>query len=132
MDVIQLRPAFTDHRGSITDLLNRVEIRHVAVLTSKSGTVRGNHYHEKADQYNYVISGKLELFAREPGQEIKKVVLRKGDLVLTKALCEHAMRFLEDSVLLVLTTQPRDEGGYEEDTKRPEVPLCAEDSTNVT
>ena len=123
MERIKVEPAFTDERGVITDLLNGVELRHIGLLKSKAGSVRGNHYHKLAAQYTYVVSGKLEFAAQEPGEAVETTVLSPGDLMLTGPNCAHAMRFLEDSEIMTFTTRARDDGGYEDDTIRLEQPL---------
>jgi quercetin dioxygenase-like cupin family protein len=50
-------------------------------------------------------------------------VLRPGDLTYRPPLTKHAIRFTEDSEILALTTVARDNGGYETDTVRLDVPL---------
>jgi len=132
MKMIPLVPAFRDNRGTITDLLNDVEIRHVAVLQSVAGSVRGNHYHVQSSQFNYVIAGKVEVVTRDPKGEATRGFFSKGDFFLTPPHCEHAMRFLEDSEILVLTTKPRSGGGYEEDTIRLKDPLISTDPKQTT
>lgn len=125
MKVVKLVPAFTDGRGSITDILNGVDVRHIGVIKSKANTVRGNHYHLKADQYTYVLSGKIEYWEGKEEQKKTSVILTKGEFVVSTASYAHAIRFLEDSELLVLTTQSRSEDGYEQDTIRLKEPLCS-------
>lgn len=132
MEIIPLVPAFKDNRGTITDLLNDVEIRHVAVIDSVTGSVRGNHYHVQSSQFNYVIAGKVEVVTRDRKGEVTRRFLSKGDFFLTPPYCEHAMRFLEDSELLVLTTKARSGGGYEEDTIRLKDPLISVDAEETT
>ena len=105
------------------DLLNGVDIKHVGYISSKAGSVRGNHFHKQASQYTYLISGKMEIISRDPGCEPESVVVSKGELFLDPPLTEHAMRFIEDTEMLVLTTIPRDAGGYEDDTVRLDNPL---------
>ena len=123
VDVGTLTPDFTDDRGTITDLLNGIEIRHAAVITSVGDTVRGNHFHHVAGQFNYLISGEVEVLWREPGKEVEVARLLPGGYAYFPPKCEHAIHFLKDSELLTLTTQERDDGGYERDTVRLEVPL---------
>ena len=123
MEFIKLSPVFSDSRGDIFDLLNGVDVRHVGIIMSKAGTVRGNHYHVKAHQYTYIVSGKMEYFERQGCSELEHVVLSKGDFVYTRAGCAHAIHFLEDSEILELTTESRADGGFEDDTKRLENPL---------
>ena len=123
MGIIPTTPDFTDERGTIMDLLNNVDIKHVGFIFSKAGAIRGNHFHKKASQYTYIISGKMEIISRPPGGEPESVIISKGELFLDVPLTEHAMRFIEDTEMLVLTTIPRDKGGYENDTVRLNNPL---------
>ena len=126
--VVTLTPDYEDDRGAITDLMNGVELRHVAVITSNAGSLRGNHYHLEAGQYTYVIKGEIELLYRDPGCEVISALLRPGDLAFCPPLTEHAIRFIVDSEILALTTVARDNGGYETDTVRLDVPMRVSDS----
>ena len=123
MGIIPTSADFTDDRGTIMDLLNGVDIKHVGFISSKAGSIRGNHFHKKASQYTYLIKGKMEIISRNPGGEPISVIVSKGDLFLDPPLTEHAMRFIEDTEMLVLTTIPRDGDGYEDDTVRLDIPL---------
>jgi dTDP-4-dehydrorhamnose 3,5-epimerase-like enzyme len=58
MELIPLKPAHTDARGTITDLISDDEINAVTLITFAKGAVRANHYHERTVQWNYVISAK--------------------------------------------------------------------------
>ncbi len=126
MSKIALSPAFVDQRGVITDLLNDVSISSVGLVTSKAGVVRGNKYHLREDKYIYIMRGKLEWVSRAHGsEEIETVTYQTGDFFLVPALTEHAMRFIEDSEMIQLTTESRAGSGYEDDTCRLETPLIA-------
>ena len=52
-------PAVVDARGAITNLFEG-RIEHIALITSKKGTVRANHYHKKDHQYIYLLTGAFE------------------------------------------------------------------------
>ncbi|HTL48576.1 MAG TPA: hypothetical protein VL688_11010 [Verrucomicrobiae bacterium] len=110
-------PAFVDARGAIHNLFEG-RLEHVALITSKKGTVRANHYHKEDHQYIYLISGAYESHCFPVGQPEKKQVLnvKAGDIVETPALIAHAQKFTEDSVFLAFTTRQRESGKYEEDT----------------
>lgn len=127
MHKFELKPNFTDARGAITDLLNDVPITSVAIVTSRRGAVRGNKFHREANKYTYVIQGSMEWFHREAGTEVKRTIFKSGDFFLTPAGESHAMRFLEDTVLMDMTTQSRAGTGYEDDTVRLEHPLITVD-----
>ena len=110
-------PAVVDARGAITNLFEgRVE--HIALITSKKGSVRANHYHKEDHQYIYLVSGTYESHCCDVRNPAKKQVLkvRPGDIVYTPPLIAHAQRFIEDSVFLALSTRKREHGKYEEDT----------------
>jgi SAM-dependent methyltransferase/quercetin dioxygenase-like cupin family protein len=123
MHTTKIAPVWTDGRGRIADILNGVSIRHIGIITSKAGSVRGNHYHRKADQYDYLLQGRLEYYEQEPGRDVTFTQMVAGDLVLSRAGAAHALRFLEDSILLVFSTESRANGDFQEDTVRLEHPL---------
>ena len=54
-----------DNRGLIVDLLENKRINSITFITQKKGEVRGNHFHKKTTQWNYLIKGKIELVAKK-------------------------------------------------------------------
>ncbi len=115
-------PAFVDARGAITNVFEG-RIEHIALITSKKGTVRANHYHKKDHQFIYLVSGAFNSHSVDTRDTSKRLVLeiKPGDIVETPALIAHAQEFTEDSVFLALTTCQRESGKYEEDTLAYEV-----------
>ena len=116
----KIEPAFVDERGVIANVLEE-PINHVAVITSKKGSVRANHYHPEQIQYVYLLSGKYESISKDlhnENSEVETVTVEEGDLVITPPMIAHAMRFLEDSVLLNLTTADRNEENFDKHTKK--------------
>ncbi len=116
----KIRPAFVDERGEISNLLD-APIEHVALITSKAGSIRGNHYHPNQIQNDYLLSGKYEYVTKDIRNEDGKVetnIIEPGDLVITPPMVVHAMGFLEDSVFLTFTTGTRDADKYEEHTTK--------------
>lgn len=109
--------AFVDARGEIFNLFEG-RIEHIALITSKKGTVRANHYHQKDHQYIYLVSGAFESHSCDIHNPVKRQVLyvKPGDIVETPAFIAHAQKFTEDSVFLALTTLQREDGKYENDT----------------
>ena len=110
-------PALKDGRGEITNIFEG-RIEHIALITSKKGTVRANHYHKQDHQFIYLVSGAFESHSVDVQNPEKRQVLeiKPGDIVETPALIAHAQKFTEDSVFLALTTRQREQGKYEEDT----------------
>jgi len=117
--VIIIKPAFEDERGSILNILEE-PITHVAIITSKNGSIRANHYHPTQIQYEYLISGRYESVTKNlkgDNCEIEKRIIEPGSLVITYPMVAHAMIFLEDSVMLNMTTDHRDARNFSEHTK---------------
>lgn len=123
MNKIELAISHQDSRGEITDLLENEEINAITKVTFKTGAVRGNHYHKKTVQYNYVIDGCIELVTQEGVGEPVHAILGPGELAVTHAMEKHAIRAVQDSTLLVFTRGPRGGKEYESDTYRLDTPL---------
>lgn len=128
MELIALKPAHTDARGSITDLISDGEINAVTLITFKKGAVRANHYHERTIQWNYVISGEILFATQMPGTQRVERKLKAGDFAVTRENERHALKGLTDAEVLILTKGPRAGTQYENDTFRLEEPLIAADT----
>ena len=108
--VSKIISAFTDERGEIKNILEN-PINHVAIITSKAGSIRGNHYHPNDTQYCYLINGKFESHAKDINNdklEKEIQIIEPGDLVTTPQNIAHAMKFIEDSTFLALTLDHRE------------------------
>jgi len=123
MEIIKLKTAHIDTRGSITDLISNDEINAVTIITFTKGSVRANHYHEKTLQWNYVLSGEILLVTQLPGSEKTEKVMKKGDFAVNQWYESHALKALTDAEVLILTKGPRAGAQYEDDTFRLDVPL---------
>lgn len=124
--VRHVKPEFTDERGFISRLVNddSLNFRAVLYIKSRKDAVRGNHYHKKDYHYVYCLSGKFkysEKDVRKPRSKVESVILKPGDLVLSRPMMAHSMKFLENSVFLAITTESREQKNYEEDTVRIEL-----------
>ncbi len=117
----KIKPEFADERGAISNVLEE-PINHVAIITSKKGAIRANHYHPEQIQYVYLISGKFESVSKDlrkgDDAEVETITIEAGDLVTTPPMIAHAMRFLEDSVMLNMTTDDRDPANFDKHTKK--------------
>jgi UDP-2-acetamido-2,6-beta-L-arabino-hexul-4-ose reductase len=67
MKIINLRK-YTDNRGSLVENTN-IDIikqsKHFFISKSKSGVVRGNHYHTKKSEWFFVIQGKCKICVKD-------------------------------------------------------------------
>ena len=68
----------------------------------------------------YILSGSMDYYYRPYGNtgEIKKVNLKKGDMVFTPPMEEHTSFFPEDTHFLAISRNPRDQKAYEADVVR--------------
>ena len=124
--VTKISPEFVDERGYISRVVDTDEysLRAVLYITSKKGTVRANHYHKKDAHFVYCLSGKFrysEKNMKKKNSKIESVILKPGDVVLSKPGIAHAMEFLEDTVFLAFTTEKRTQDLYEDDIKRVKI-----------
>ena len=60
-----------------------------------------------------IISEKLILT-----KKLKKKIVKKNDLLFTGPMIDHAMLYTEETEIIVLSKNPRDQKTYEEDTVR--------------
>ena len=115
--------AHRDKRGVIIDLLEKKKINAITFITQKKGKVRGNHFHKKTIQWNYLIKGKIKLITKKKNRGVKEMMLSKGDLVVTSSNESHAIKAIQYSEYLVFTQGPRGGKEYENDTFRLAKPL---------
>ena len=112
-----------DKRGVKIDLLEKKKINAITFITQKKGKVRGNHFHKKTIQWNYLIKGKIKLITKKKNRGVKEMILLKGDLVVASSNESHAIKAIQYSEYLVFTQGPRGGKEYENDTFRLAKPL---------
>ena len=66
-------------------MLEKKKINAITYITQKKGKIRGNHFHKKTIQWNYLIKGKIKLIAQKKNKRVREIVLSKGDLVVTSS-----------------------------------------------
>lgn len=124
IEIVKIKPEFTDERGAIARILDhqKPQIRAILRISHKADTPpRGNHFHKKDIHWVYVESGKMkysEKDTNDPNSKVETVILGPGDLVVSKPGIAHAMRAIEDTVFWAFTTEKREQDKYEEDTVR--------------
>jgi len=90
-------------------------------ITCKKGSIRANHYHKKDTHCCYMLKGKMEYSYKNlkvKNSKKKKLTVSEGEVICTPPMELHAMKFLENSEFIALTTEPRDQKKYEKDTVR--------------
>jgi quercetin dioxygenase-like cupin family protein len=116
---VELDPPHADDRGAIQSIVN-FPMKNMSIITSKKGSVRSNHYHVTDWHYMYVVAGSFDYYYRPTGsaEPAQVITLKRGEMVFTPPMEDHATVFLEDTELLVMSRNPRDQEAYEADVRR--------------
>jgi|TARA_Y100000389_G_C17166222_1_gene366881 dTDP-4-dehydrorhamnose 3,5-epimerase-like enzyme len=118
-DLINFKDKFEDNRGFIQPLCD-LNMKSASLIYTKSNQWRANHYHKKDWHFIYVMSGEFEYYFRKTNtkDEIKKKIVKDGQLLFTGPMIDHAMLYTKETKILVVSKNPRDQKTYEEDTVR--------------
>ena len=116
---IKLEEVFEDDRGYIQPLVN-FPMKNLSMIFSKKGSVRSNHCHYTDWHYMYTISGSFDYHYRPHGsnKDLKVEKFVSGEMVFTPPMEDHACVFTEDTLLVVVSRNPRDQKTYERDVVR--------------
>lgn len=119
MNIKKTKINFEDDRGMIRDMMTHTNVDAMTYITFAKDAVRGNHYHNKTMQYDYIISGKLICRTKENKDgTVEEAIVEAGDLITHPFPVWHAYKALEDSVMISSTLGPRQGDEYENDTFR--------------
>lgn len=112
---------FKDERGEIVEVAEG-DFKEFLMISSKKGSIRANHYHLKGGHLCYIVSGKMRYAESDHhyGQPSSRIV-GAGEAVFTGPIVPHAMEFLEDTLMVCLSTLKRSDGDYEKDLVRVKV-----------
>lgn len=105
---------FVDERGEIRNIKN------VAIITSRKGSVRSNHWHKEGFHYLWVTDGRMLYKERDiGGGNPVEFVVEQGEMVYTPPGKEHRTEFLENTCMISFAGK---EGGdeYDRDTVKVE------------
>jgi quercetin dioxygenase-like cupin family protein len=120
--VVKIKPVHEDERGKIIDVVDGIDFVHAGIVTYKKGAVRGNHYHKKTEQLNYVLNGKIRHLSKDlskKNSKVKEVILEAGDMINNPPYEWHSDEGLdEENELLFFTKKARGGSGYENDVFR--------------
>lgn len=121
MKITKIIAATKDSRGNISDIFYKHPVDHVAVVNSRKGVFRGDHYHKLTTQHMYMASGSLRYYYRkvnEGNDKVKNVVVKQGEMVTTPPYEVHALEILEKNQFIVFSEGKRGGKDYESDTFR--------------
>ena len=124
---------FTDKRGAIMDIFVKEPYEHCVIVHSKKGAVRGNHYHMKSLQADFMLYGKMQGFGRKQGsKKIEKFVVVPNEVTYWEKGEVHEFIALEDCGFLSFVNGPRGGDKYESDTYRLKIPLHEQLKRKIT
>ncbi|MBI2653360.1 WxcM-like domain-containing protein [Candidatus Woesearchaeota archaeon] len=120
-EIVKIKPVSEDARGMIAEILNNEPILHVGIITVKSNSIRGNHYHKNQTQYTFIIDGKFKLLIKnlkDNNAKTEQYEVDNFDLIKIPTYFYHSFEALKDSTILTLSTKSREGDNYELDTFR--------------
>lgn len=117
--VVALPDSFEDERG-ILQPFGPIESRSAVVIYRRKGSIGANHCHKQDWHVCYLAKGEFIYYERPRGSQDppESYAVRQGEAVYTGPDVEHAMRFTDDSILMVISGGPRSRESYEDDLIR--------------
>jgi len=117
--LVMLPEPHADDRGYIQPLCD-LNMKSASLIFSKKNSWRANHYHKSDWHFIYIVRGSFDYYYRKTNSEdeIIKLVVNERMLLFTPPMYDHAMFYTEDTDMLVVSRNPRDQQTYEEDTVR--------------
>lgn len=112
---------FEDERGVIADIFYNTTINHVAFISSRPNTLRGNHYHALTTQHIFITDGSLEYWYAQNLSSPKASfeICQAGDLVTSEPGEIHALKIGPNGCkFIAFSTGLRGGLDYESDTFR--------------
>lgn len=124
---------YKDQRGSIMDIFVNEPYQHCVIIYCKKGAVRGNHFHKKSQQSDFMLSGKMMAYHRkQKSGKVEKTLISTNDVTRWEIGEAHEFIALEDCAFLSFVNGPRGGSNYENDTYRLKIPLHEQLKKKIT
>ncbi|MBU1092765.1 cupin domain-containing protein [Patescibacteria group bacterium] len=120
-DVESPLESHSDDRGTINDIFYNTNINHVAIIDSKPGSLRGNHYHKETTQHMLMTKGSLQYWYKpvDSNEPAQMMLAKEGDLITTPPLEIHALVITDEGNQFIVFSEGKRGGkDYESDTFR--------------
>lgn len=128
-----MKTDFKDARGTIMDIFVNEPYQHCVIVHSKKGSVRGNHYHAKSQQTDFMLYGEMKAFSRKKGSsKIETSVVKPNDMTYWEKGEVHEFIAVTDCGFLSFVNGPRGGDNYESDTYRLKIPLHEQLKRRIT
>ena len=107
--------------------------QHCVIVYSNKGSIRGNHFHKKSQQTDFMLFGSMQAYSRKRGsKKVEKFVVKKNDVTHWEKDEAHEFIALEKCAFLSFVNGPRGGDNYESDTYRLKIPLHEQAKKKVT
>lgn len=104
-----------DERGSITGLIDFGNWQEMNLITSKSGSIRGGHYHELTEELFYILEGTIKIKLENINTKEKSTIIANtNDVLLIQPNVIHTFEMLTDSKWINLLS-------IKNNTKQPDI-----------
>ena len=124
---------FSDDRGTITDIFSNEPREHCTIISSKKGSVRGNHFHKHTLQSDFMVSGKMKiLYSKQDESEVHEQTVETNDFMQWEPGEAHEFIAVEDLIFVTFHNGPRGGENYESDTFRLKIPLHEQKEKKIT
>lgn len=97
--------------GEIAQIVSGEMYRYLAYIEFEENPniARGNHYHDKKEEYLYIIKGNLKVIYEDvDNNERQEIILTTGDLVIVKPRCAHVYYPLSYTQAIEFSRDPFD------------------------
>lgn len=124
---------FEDSRGTIRDIYVNKPFEHCVIIHSTPGGIRGNHYHERSLQCDFMVKGSMKVFSRKAGSDIiEESISSEGEWIEWEKGEAHEFIAIDDVVFLSFVNGPRGGDEYESDTYHLKTPLHIQKEQGIT
>lgn len=118
--LVPLDEPFINKAGIIQNLTN-CNIGAIAIIHTKAGETRSNHWHHSNWHMLYLISGTVKYYERDlDGSNVTINEYSAGQMFFTPPNKVHKVEFLEDSIMVSLGKDSKDHESHEKDIVREE------------
>ena len=110
MEIDKIKPAFTDDRGEIYDILSDPSIQHITIFTINKDSVRGKHFHKEEKQWLFVLKGQIKVKTKnllEKDSKIEEFELKEKDLIFFPTYSYREILGISNSECLFITSKSR-------------------------
>ncbi len=133
MQRVKRKIDYKDQRGTIMDIFVGEPYEHCVIIYCNKGAVRGNHFHKRSAQADFMLSGKMRAYCRKQGsKKVETFVMSQNDVTHWEKGEAHEFIALGKCAFISFVNGPRGGDKYETDTYRLKIPLHEQLKKKIT